>query len=203
MIEHIEILVEEPSAEAALQCLLPKIIGTTSHTIHVHQGKTDLLQRLPERLKGYVKWLPSTWRLLVIVDRDDDDCALLKSQLEDMSAAAGLLTRTAGGGTYRMVNRIAIEELEAWFFGDWRAVKQAYPRVKSGVPTQQAYRDPDGIKGGTWEALERVLQGAGYFSGGLPKIAAARAIASHMNPARNTSPSFRALRDVLLEMAAE
>ena len=56
------------------------------------------------------------------------------------------------------MNRIAIEELEAWYFGDWTAVVQAWPRVSANVPAQRGYRDPDAIPGGTWQAFECVLQ---------------------------------------------
>lgn len=38
-----------------------------------------LLARLPERLRGYASWLPDTWRIVVIVDRDDADCTTLKA----------------------------------------------------------------------------------------------------------------------------
>jgi hypothetical protein len=100
-----------------------------------------------------------------------------------------------------VVNRIAIEELEAWYFGDWRAVRAAYPKVPRNAPQQASFRHPDDIAGGTWEAFERVLQGAGYFGQGLRKVEAARTIAPHLVPRRNTSPSFRALRDALQEMA--
>ena len=99
-----------------------------------------------------------------------------------------------------VVNRLAIEELEARYFGDWEAVRAAYPRTSATIPSQSKYRNPDAIAGGTWEAFERVLQKAGYFTGGLRKVEAARAVATHMEASRNTSPSFCAFRDVLLEM---
>jgi hypothetical protein len=98
-----------------------------------------------------------------------------------------------------VVNRIVVEELEAWFFGDWSSVCQAYPRVPATIPQQARYRTPDAIAGGTWEALERVLRNAGYFQSGLRKIEAARAIASHMQPEINTSQSFQIFRRTLLE----
>lgn len=104
---------------------------------------------------------------------------------------------------YAVVNRLAIEELEAWFFGDWEAVRRAYPRVNPNVPAQARYRQPDAIRGGTWEALERVLQSAGYFASGLRKIEAARAVAAHMEPTRNASPSFQALRVALDEFVSK
>ena len=45
------------------------------------------------------------------------------------------------------------------------------------------------------------MKAAGYFTTGLRKIEAARTVAAHMDPSRNTSPSFRVLRQALAEMA--
>ena len=201
---RVEVLVEEPSAEAALEVLLPRLLGEIPFAIHSHRGKPDLLAKLPSKLNGYAGWLPDDWRILVVVDCDAEDCRALKQSLEQVAARAGLRSRSAAGGAppWAVVNRIAIEELEAWFFGDWPAVKAAYPRVDPGIPRKAPYRAPDRIRGGTWQALERVLQDAGYFKTGLPKIEAARAIAGHMDPATNSSPSFRAFRDAVAEMAA-
>lgn len=207
-VEHVELLVEEPSMEAALRLLLPKAIGNLSFEVYPHQCKDELLLRLPERLRGYGRrrtsdsWFRDYCRIVVVVDRDDDDCVKLKRRLEAMAEDAGLTTRSiAKGKLYVVVNRLAIEELEAWYFGDWKAVQAAYPKASATIPSQANYRFPDAVPGGTWEAFERVLQKAGYFVGGLRKIEVARAVASHMEPSRNTSPSFCALRDVLLEVA--
>jgi hypothetical protein len=203
-VEHVELLVEERSMEAALALLLPKMLGNTTFGIHTHQGKLDLLNKLPGKLRGYFSWIPATWRIVVVVDRDNDNCEGLKQQLEHAATEAGFPTRTTtkGKAGYVVVNRLAIEELEAWYFGDWRAVCAAYPKVPSTISAKAEYRAPDKIKGGTWEAFLRVLQHVGYFTTGLRKIEAARAVAEHMVPSRNTSPSFRALRDVLDEMSA-
>ncbi len=201
-VEHIELLVEEPSMEAAIRLLVPKMIGNLSFEVHSHQGKAHLLGRLPERLRGYLSWIPETWRIVVLVDRDEDDCRELKARLERIAADAGRAMRSEASKRIVVVNRLAIEELEAWYFGDWEAVRAAYPRVSLTVPTKAKYRAPDAIKGGTWEAFERLLQPAGYFAGGLRKIEAARTVAEHMLPSRNTSPSFRALREALAGMVA-
>jgi hypothetical protein len=201
-VEHLEVLVEEPSMEAALRLMLPRLLGETTFAIYTHQCKQDLLQRLPERLRGYSAWLPEGRRILVVVDRDNDDCYQLKALLEAMAVAAGLTTRSADLTNFQVVNRLAIEELEAWYFGDWEAVRAAYPRVPATIPRQARYRDPDAIAGGTWEAFESVVRRAGYFAGGLRKIEAAREIAAHMDPERNRSRSFQVLRDVLVEMGA-
>ena len=202
-VSHVEVLVEEPSAEAALQILLPKMLGDASFAVYAHSCKDDLLKRLPERLRGYASWLPDDWRIVVVVDRDDDDCARLKNRLETMAAEAGLATKSKPKSKrFAVVNRLAIEELEAWYFGDWGAVQRAYPRVNANVPSQAKYRSPDEIKGGTWEAFERVMKAGGYFKTGLRKIEAARTVAEHMDPSRNTSPSFCALRDALAGIVA-
>lgn len=188
--------------EAALRILLPKVLGSTSFEVYPHPYKDDLLARLPERLRGYATWIPANWRIVVIVDRDDTPCVKLKTQLEKAASAAELTTRSrARGKPYVVVNRIAIEELEAWYFGDWEAVRASYPRVPATIPSKTKYRDPDAIAGGTWEALERVLQKAGYFSQGLAKLEAARSIAAHMVPERNTSKSFQVLRRALVELS--
>lgn len=201
-VEHVEVLVEERSMAEALKLLLPKLLGATTWDIHEHSSKQDLLKKLPNRLLGYSKWIPDTWRIVVVVDRDDDDCEALKDELEKIALEAGLRTRSQPGPSgYAVVNRIAIEELEAWFFGDWTAVLAAYPKVDPNIPAQAGYRAPDDIKGGTWEAFERVLQKVGYFATGLRKVEAARTVAEHMDPARNSSPSFRALRAALRPFA--
>lgn len=201
---HLELLVEEPSMEAFLRGLLPRLLPQDrTFDIHPFQGKNDLLGKLEARLRGYAAWLPADWRIVVVVDRDDEDCRVLKGQLETMARRAGLRSRSlAGRAPWQLVNRIAIEELEAWYFGDWAAVRAAFPRASANVPRRQGFRDPDAIAGGTWEAFERVLQAHGYFNGGLLKIEAARAIAAQVDPARSSSHSFRAFSDAIAEACA-
>lgn len=187
--------------EAALRLLVPKIIGDVSFNVFPHQCKESLLSKLPNRLQGYAAWLPENYRIVVVVDRDDDNCHELKCRLEETIRNAGLMSRSRSDGpAYQIVSRIVIEELEAWFFGDWPAVLSAYPGVSRQVPQKQGFRDVDAIAGGTWEALERHLQRAGYFRTGLRKIELAKAIAEHMRPDQNTSRSFHVFRSALLEM---
>ena len=190
---HLEVLVEEPSMEPFLGALLPRLLPQDrTFALHPFQGKIDLLGKIEARLRGYAAWLPDDWRIVVVVDRDDDDCRALKGQLENMALRAGLLTRSrAGSAQCQLVNRIAIEELEAWYFGEWTAVCRAYPRVRAGIPNDRRFRDPDAIAGGTWEAFERVMQRYGYFKGGLAKLEAARAIGRVVDPQRSRSGSFR------------
>lgn len=157
---HIEFLVEDFSTQEALHQLLPKILPTgTEYGIRSFRGKEDLLKKLPDRLAGYKSWITEDWRIVVLLDRDNEDCKDLKSKLEALSLQAGFITKTTQnpGQPFQILNRIMIEELEAWFFGDVAALCKAYAGVKPQLAQNAKYRDPDGIKGGTWEALEREL----------------------------------------------
>lgn len=188
--------------EAFLRALLPRLLprGRTFE-VHPFQGKSDLLAKLHCRLRAYAAWLPNDWRIIVVVDRDDDDCRVLKRELESIAAETGLRTpHTSSTGLWQLANRIAIEELESWYFGDWEAVRAAYPRVPVTVPHRQRYRDPDAITGGTWEAFEAVMQRCGYFRSGLTKIDAARRIGTHVDGNRCRSKSFQVLRDTLVDV---
>jgi hypothetical protein len=191
---HFEFLVEELSTEAALVNLVPKILEAKhSLAIHPFQGKADLLSNLPHRLRAYGLWIPEDWRIVVLIDEDREDCKVLKGKLEKAAREAGLVTRTStkGQGVFVVLNRLAIEELEAWFFGDVLALKAAYPRIPATLGKTAKYRDPDSIAGGTWEALERELKKAGYYPTGMPKIEVSRSVSRHMDVERNRSHSFQ------------
>jgi hypothetical protein len=116
-IEHLEVLVEEPSMEVFLTALLPRLLDTkVTFTIHTHQGKSDLLQKLAPKLRAYAKWLPENARIIVVIDRDSDDCKKLKRRMDSDVLSAGFQNRKSSGtASWRVVNRIAVEELEAWF----------------------------------------------------------------------------------------
>lgn len=130
-VSHFVILVEEPSMEAFLRALMPRVLpDNCTFDVHPFQGKRDLLAKLEKRLRAYARWLPKTSRIVVVVDQDNDDCKMLKRRLESIAVSAGLRTRSnAGAAPWQVVNRIAIEELEAWYFGDWDAVRSLYPKA--------------------------------------------------------------------------
>ena len=72
---HLEILTEERSMEVFLETLLPRMLpqGST-FKIHTFRGKPDLLKKLRDRLIAYAKWMPDHFRIMVVVDRDNDNC---------------------------------------------------------------------------------------------------------------------------------
>jgi hypothetical protein len=198
---HIDFHVEEPSAEAALQILLPRLISCQlTFRFLVYNGKNDLLRKLPSRLSAYHGIsVEGPLRVVVLVDQDNDDCHKLKNRLEDASRKNGLSTKTTAntGSHFLVLNRVVIEELEAWFLGDHDALVKAYPRISRKALHKPALKNPDLIAGGTWEALQRLLMKAEYYRSGMPKIETARKVATFMNPKTNSSQSFRVFRDGL------
>jgi hypothetical protein len=204
MLEKLIVFVEEESAEAALSTILPNLLPESAFQIIRFQGKQNMLRNLPARLRGFASWLPENWSILVLVDRDNDDCRELKGRLEAMARDARLSTKSSvqAGARFQLAIRIVIEELESWFFGDWEAVREGYPRVSPTIPNKERFRVPDEVSGGTWEAMEQVLQRAGYYKSGLSKIELARTVAQHMDPAKNRSHSFQVFHEAIMAAAS-
>lgn len=197
---HIEFLIEESSAEIVLNEIIPRIIGDeTTFKIHDFRGKSNLIKNLPNRMKGYGNIIKHQegLRIVILIDKDKQNCQELKQILEEIAAQAGLTTPSTSK-SFKVLNRIVVEELEAWFFGDVKALREAYPKVPESLANRRSYRIPDEIKGGTWEALERILSSAGYYEKGfMPKTEVARNIAPFMEPEINSSKSFQVFRDGL------
>lgn len=189
---HIKFFLEEPSAEEALKYLLPKILKDVSYEFHTFQGRDEMLKELPKRLKGE-QWIPDNWRIIVLIDEDRRDCHELKAKLEKAAYEAGFVTKSsaAPNENFQVVNRLAVEELEAWFFGDVEAMHAAYPKISRNLDAKAKYWNPDAIRGGTYEALEHLLRQKNYYKGRISKPTVARNIARHMVPSRNSSRSFQ------------
>ena len=157
------------------------------------EGKDDMLEELPKHLKGH-QWIPDDWRIIVLIDEDRRDCHELKAYLEKSSSMRRGLSRNparAPNEDFQVVNRLAIEELEAWFFGDIEALHAAYPRIPENLQSKAKYRNPDAIQGGTSEALARLLIQKNYYTERISKPTVAQNIAQYMEPDRNRSKSFQ------------
>lgn len=202
---HVEFLVEEPSMEALLDALLGRRGGNFAYQVRVFQGKHDLLKKLPSRLMAYSRWITDDRRVVVVVDRDQDDCHELKARLEQMALQVGLTTRShrRADGAFSVVNRIAVEELEAWFLGDPDALRAEFPRLPASLGERAGFRDPDAVAGGTHEALARLLAQHGYYQAGLAKIDLARRMGRRMTWATNRSRSFQVFGSALEELLRE
>ena len=210
---HFEILVEDQSGKRMLDILIPKIIGNQhSFKVHAYQGigrlprkltsstgarNRLLLDQLPRLLRGYGNTFanyPAT--VILVCDLDDKCLKLFREELFTILNACNPKPET------RFC--IAIEEGEAWLFGDLPAIKVAYPNAKDNV--LNCYTN-DSICG-TWELLaDAVFQGGanrlkkeGWRSVGREKSTWAERIASHMNVETNKSPSFCYFRQKIREL---
>lgn len=86
--------------KAFLEVMIPRLRPDVKSLVHAFQCKDDLLKNLPARLKGYSNWIPDNHRIVVLVDRDADDCRALKDQLETVARDAGLVTRSRAGKSH-------------------------------------------------------------------------------------------------------
>jgi hypothetical protein len=181
---HLVFLLEEPSAQDALEAWVPLWlpVGVTPHYL-VFQGKQDLEKRMVLRMRH---WLLPDSRFVVMRDQDSGDCRQVKAALQKRCRAAGRADA---------VVRVACRELESFFVGDWQAVAQAFDRpALARLASRAPFREPDAL-GSPSQELARQL-------GGYQKRDGARRIAPLIDPARNRSRSFHALRSAVLALGA-
>ncbi|WP_171075817.1 DUF4276 family protein [Streptomyces sp. YIM 121038] len=191
----LELLVEEESAAEALRPLLSKLLEGTKVRVGIRRfrGKPDLLKNLPDRLRGYAaaRRRGADIRVVVLVDRDNDDCTALKKKLDDIAEKSGLTPhgRRGANHSFQVLNRIAVRELESWYFGDWEAVRAGFPKVPKQAP--HAYRsNPDAVAGKCSDTFEKVLHASGVKIASKPEWG--RRVGPHLNLEKNRSPSFHA-----------
>ncbi len=214
---HIELLVEDSSGEKLLQVLLPRLLGPQGnpHTwrLHAYKGigripqglvtkadptKRMLLDQLPRLLRGYGN-TPGIDAVVIVLDTDTRDCAKF---LFELKAAANACKPTPN-----TLFRLAVEEIEAWYFGDQIALLTAYPKAKRDVLEKYVQ---DSVCG-TWELLadavhvggSTAIRKAGWPLPGQLKHEWATRIGPLMDPHRNISPSFGKLKDGLHRLTAK
>jgi hypothetical protein len=206
---HLEFLIEDASGEILLRSLLPKLLGDQGepHTwrVHAYKGigrvpkglgksgdpaKRILLDQLPRLLRGYGQ-SSGIDAVVVILDSDRNDCREFLDQLQKILKDCNPPPNA--------LFRLAIEEMEAWYFGDHEALTQAYPKAKKDVFVR--YRQ-DSVCG-TWELLAdaiypggvAAIKKVGWPLPGQVKSEWAERIGPLLDPDRNISPSFGKLRD--------
>ncbi len=170
---HIVFFLEEPSAEAMLKGLLPRILPESfTFQCIVFSGKSDLDRRLMPRLRGYI--LPDA-QFVVLRDKDSADCMVLKQRLA---------RACRDGGKPGTLVRIVCTELESWYLGDLAAVEKGLGI--SGLARHQKnkkFRDPDRLANAKQE-LKRLTDFAYRETDGSADIGV------HLSPEGNSSHSF-------------
>jgi hypothetical protein len=188
----LHVLVEGPSERAFLDRWAPRLLPGQNIRVHPHQGKGSLpiavdsppksktrglLDQLPAKLRGLAAALDSERdAVLVLLDADDDRVDALAGRIKAVVDHCAPRLRVGIS--------VAVEETEAFYLGDLRALQRAYPAAD--LEAARAYA-PDSICG-TWELFGRVVG-----DGGGNKVAWAEAMGPHVTtqPAQSRSPSFR------------
>ncbi len=183
-------LLEEPSAEALLNILVPKLLPAgVSHRCLVFDGKQDLERRLVRRLQGYRN--PDA-RFIVMRDQDAADCRAVKEKLKEKCREAGRPNALV---------RIVCHELESWYLADLAAVERGLDITNIQRRQNEAkYRSPDSLPCPKQE-LKRLTDDRYHEVGG------SRAIAPHMDLSNARSLSFavflKGIRGIFSDMARE
>jgi len=197
----VRVLVEGPSEEAFLARWLRRYMPGHYFQIIPHQGKgkmpdpptraveprrQGLLDQLPAKLRAYGRSLnPDTDRVLVVVDADEDNCVELKNRL--IKALQSCDPRP------QVLFRIAVEETEAFYLGDFAAIRRAYPGAK------KLRYEQDSICG-TWEVFQQTIG-----SRSESKVEWGRQMGQWLavDGRRNKSPSFRQLCSAIKQLCGE
>jgi len=166
-------LLEEPSMKYLLDSLLPRILpkDVEFQTIP-HSGKRTLEVSIPRKLRGWNE--PGEIKFVIVHDQDTKDCIVLKNHLLQLCKDS----------TRPVLIRIACQELEAWYLGDFHALSIAYNKPKLlAIGKKNKYRFPDKIPAPK-EALKKIVPE-------YQQIQGAKIIAPLMDINNNASVSFQ------------
>lgn len=181
-------LLEEVSAKALLETLLPRLLSTeVSFRLIPFSGKQDLEKQLVKRIRGYQN---RKARFIVLRDLDSHpDSLALKQRLIE-------LCHESGKGENCLV-RLACRELETFYLADLAAVERALEI--SGLLKKKGsskFRTPDSLGSPSREL--KLLTRQGY-----EKVAGSRAIGDYLELDNTRSPSFRNLIEGIRRMENE
>ena len=164
---------EEPSAEAMLQGLLPRILpATVTPRFIVFEGKQDLEKQLVRKLRNYR--VPGA-RFIIMRDKDAGDCYQVKKVIVQKCIEAGRPDT---------IVRIACHELESWYLGDLAAVE-----LGLGKPRLLHFQDnpmflhPDDYPSPSQTLIKLVPE--------YQKVGGSRAIGPHLDINNTRSTSFK------------
>jgi hypothetical protein len=181
-------LLEEPSAKAMLESLLPRILseGIAFRCIPF-EGKQDLEKQLSRRIRAYQN--PAA-RFIVLRDQDNHpDCLAVKRRLLELCQQSG---RAA-----QCLVRIACRELESFYLADLSAVERALGI--HGLARQQQsrkFRSPDAL-GSPSQELKKLTRGQ------YAKVSGSRAIGRELCVDNARSTSFHHLLTAIRRMERE
>jgi hypothetical protein len=175
--KHLAFLLEEESAKELLDNLLPRVFPDISFKCIPFEGKQDLQKNMHIKLRGYK--VPNT-HFVILRDEDSGNCKKIKQNLKSICS---------NNGKPETLIRIACKELEAWYFGDLKAVETALKiNGLENLSNQKKYRIPDNIVNPK-EELKKITKNK------YQQVSASREIGKVLDYKNNTSHSFNAFID--------
>lgn len=178
MMKELVFLLEEPSAKAMLETLLPRFLyKDTQFRCIPFEGKQDLEKQLTHKIRAYQN---NNARFIVLRDQDSNpDCVELKRKLLNLCDASGKADRC--------LVRIACKELETFYLADLQAVEHGLELHNIARKQRNSkFRNPDNLGNPSQEL--RLLTNNRY-----EKVAGSREIGKHLNIENERSKSFRNL----------
>lgn len=182
--KQLDILVEEPSVAEVLRIVLPKILPegwmlNSNVFIRVHEGKRDLQDSIPRKLKA-ARQNRRLRGFVIVQDQDSNDCKVLKAKLTRICEDA------IGTDLFIPCSvRIICHELESWYLGSMHAISIVCPRFKEEhYKNRSLFRNPD-LCVNPKDELKRLI-------GDYGQITMAKSVAPYIDIANNKSQSFHA-----------
>jgi hypothetical protein len=183
--KEIVFFLEEPSAEAMLEGLLPRLLpGDFIWRAVIFEGKQDLEKRIVKRLRGYLN--PGAM-FIVLRDQDAADCRIVKKRLREKCIEAH---------KPEALVRIACHQLESWYLADLTAVEKGLNVTGlKKMQKKEKYRTPD-ILANPSQILKEIVPS-------YQKVGGSRAIGPYLDLDNTRSTSFKNLVAVIRKIIAE
>lgn len=176
MNKELVFMLEEPSAKAMLESLLPRFLDNSIATRIIYfEGKQDLEKNVVRKIKLYQN--PNA-RFIVIRDQDSQpDCMITKNKL------LGLCKQT--GKLHHCLVRIACRELETIYLADLSAVEKGL-NMKNLSKQQKTkkFRTPDQLENPKQEL--KTLTNNKYQN-----VSGSREIGKYLDLKNTRSPTFK------------
>jgi len=185
MTRTLVLFLEEPSAKAMLEGLLPRVLpANVEPRFIVFEGKQDLEKQIERRLSH---WQTPNSLFVVLRDQDAGDCREIKRRLTAKCVSAGRDSALV---------RIACRELESWYLGDLAAVEEAFgQRGLARLALKAKYRQPD-LLGSPSAELETLTRGQ------YQKVDGSRKLGPLLNLEANLSRSFQVFLKGIIRLTA-
>ena len=192
---HLDFVVEDESTKAFLDAWLKRyLLERATFNVKHYKGREHLLGKLRSRLDGCSNWLSSSHRIIVIIDCDEKACKDVKMEMEEKCNCVNVTTRKSGD-SWQVATCIAIKELEAWYLGNWSAVRSAYSTKSSEQDILKKYPDSDAVDGKTKNIVHEELKK--HYPERFPSVEVAGKIGIYFDENKCRSQSFCHLRTVI------